>query len=73
MHPERRLHALGGQRDGRQAPRRQRVPGSEAAQDVVDVVVELLVNESQHVRINPPSQSSSLAASSATCFLIVFI
>ena len=47
MHPERRLHALGGQRDGRQAPRRQRVPGSEAALDVVDVVVELLVNESQ--------------------------
>jgi hypothetical protein len=42
MHPEGRLHALGRQRDGGQASRRQRILGAESAEDVVDVVVELL-------------------------------
>ena len=45
MHSKRRFHALGRQRHRRQAPRRQRVSRAKAAQDVVNVVVELLTEQ----------------------------
>ena len=42
MHSKRRLHALGRERHRRQASSRQGVLGTQAAQDVIDVVIELL-------------------------------
>ena len=42
VHPKRRLHALGGEGHSGEATRRQRIRRSQSAENVLDVVVELL-------------------------------